>query len=194
LDNSEIIAKVCSELTKGDPRQSAEILRENYPFLPQIYATRRYSEVQKTRIFLRDGFVDRYSGRKLVFPGTLKILSTELPEEFPYHPNWKQDSCHIGWWELCPTIDHIVPIARGGENSDSNFVTTSMLSNSIKSNFTLDELGWSLHPMGKLDEWDGLIQWFLDYVSEHQSLLDDAYTKKWHKAAVGRDNHLPSPL
>ena len=184
MDNNDIIAKVCSELTEGNLQQSADILRENYPFRPLAYASRTYSEVQKTRIFLRDGFIDRYSGKRLVFPGTLKILSTELPKEFPYHLNWKQDRCHIGWWELCPTVDHIVPIARGGENSDSNFVTTSMLSNSIKSNFTLDELGWSLHPRGKLEEWDGLIHWFLDYLSEHQSLMDDAYIKKWHKAAI----------
>jgi hypothetical protein len=157
LNTNEIIAKVCSNLTNGDPRQSAEILRENYPFTPPVYGSRNYSELQKTKIFLRDGFIDRYSGKRLVFPGTLKILSTELPEEFPYHPNWKQDSCHIGWWDLCPTVDHIVPIARGGKAIESNYVTTSMLYNSIKSNFTLDELGWSLHPVGKLDEWDGQI-------------------------------------
>jgi hypothetical protein len=184
LDNSEIISNVCSNLTKGNLKQSAEILRENYPFKPLIYASRNYSEIQKTKIFLRDGFIDRYSGKKLVFPGTLKILSTELSKEFPYHPNWKRDSCHIGWWELCPTVDHIVPIARGGEATESNYVTTSMLSNSIKSNFTLDEIRWSLHPAGKLEEWDGLLQWFLDYVSDHLRLMDDAYIKKWHKAAI----------
>lgn len=48
--------------------------------------------------------------------------------------------CHIVYWELFPTIDHIVPVARGGRNSEENWVSTSMLRNSAKFNGTLEEL------------------------------------------------------
>jgi hypothetical protein len=33
-------------------------------------------------VFARDGFVDRYSGERLVFPGTLRLLAKLLPNEF----------------------------------------------------------------------------------------------------------------
>ena len=65
------------------------------------------------------------------------------------------------YWELFPTVDHIVPIARGGIDEESNWVTTSMLRNSMKSNWTLEELDWSLLPTGDLQEWDGLTNLFV---------------------------------
>ena len=95
-----------------------------------------------TRVFARDGFVDRYSGDKLVFPGTLlRLLSALMPDEFPAHPNWKMSASHVMYWELCPTIDHLVPVARGGADNESNYVTISMLRNSAKAHWTLEELG-----------------------------------------------------
>jgi hypothetical protein len=38
-------------------------------------------------VFLRDGFLDRYTGSRLIFPATLRMLSQLLPEEFPAHPH-----------------------------------------------------------------------------------------------------------
>ena len=40
------------------------------------------------------------------------------------------EECHSAYWELVPTIDHIIPIAIGGEDNLSNYATTSMLHNS----------------------------------------------------------------
>ena len=61
-----------------------------------------------------------------------------------------------------PTIDHIIPVAKGGTNDEDNLVTTSMLKNSAKSLHSLSELGWRLYPEGDLKEWDGLTKWFLE--------------------------------
>jgi hypothetical protein len=108
--------------------------------------------------FHQDGFIDCYSGQRLIFPGTLRLLSLCLPEEFPFHSNWKMDRTHPAFWELFPTIDHIVPIARGGEDAETNWVTTSQLQNSAKANWTLKELRWTLVPAGSVEEWDGLIR------------------------------------
>ena len=91
---------------------------------------------QKMNQFLRDGFIDRYSGQKLLNPGILKIISHHFPEDFPYHPHWKMTETHIAYWELTPTLDHIYPIAQGGQDNEKNWVTTSMKNNSIKSNYT----------------------------------------------------------
>ena len=51
---------------------------------------------------------------------------------------------HMAYWELFPTIDHILPVARGGLDSEENLVCCSMLTNSIKSNWTLEQLQWQL--------------------------------------------------
>jgi hypothetical protein len=134
-------------------------------------------------VFLRDGFLDRYTGSRLIFPATLRMLSQLLPEEFPAHPNWKMSESHIVFWELFPTIDHIIPVSRGGKDEPSNWVCTSMLKNQAKSHWTLEELGWVLYEPGDLKDWDGLTQWFLDYVDIHKEVLDNAYLKRWNNAA-----------
>ena len=61
-----------------------------------------------------------------------------------------------------------------------------MLKNSIKSNWTLEEMEWTIHPAGDLKVWDGNIGWFIDYVDEHRTVMGDNYVKKWHYAAVKR--------
>src|SRR2546421_668252 len=128
-------------LRMGDIAAARDVLRTEYPFVSATPEGRRYTELQSLQIFLRDGFVDRYSGQRLVFPGVLRLLSRLLPQEFPFHPNWKMTETHPAYWELFPTIDHVLPIARGGAHSQINWVTTSMLRNAGKANWTLEELG-----------------------------------------------------
>ena len=164
--------------------EAAEIARSDYPFAPKQRRSRRYTEFQSMRVFLRDGFVDRYTGTRLVFPPVLRLLGRLLPDEFPAHPNWKMDESHIVYWELFPTIDHVIPIARGGENTDENWVCTSMRSNQAKLNWTLEELGWKLRPPGLLSEWDGLTTWFVDYAKANPNSLDTPYARRWLRAAA----------
>lgn len=79
--------------------------------------------------FKKDGFIDRYSGDKLVNPGFLKVLSHYMPEEFPYHSHWKMEACHNAYWEFVPTVDHIYPVALGGADSEENWATISIYPN-----------------------------------------------------------------
>lgn len=69
------------------------------------------------------------------------------------------DKTHPAYWELFPALDHVLPVCRGGRDDQDNLVSTSMLRNSTKSNWTLDELGWSIHPPGDMKHWDGLLAW-----------------------------------
>jgi hypothetical protein len=135
-------------------------------------------------VFVRDGFIDRYTGARLVFPGTLRLLSMLFPSEFPFHANWKTDACHIAFWELFPTLDHVVPVSRGGADTEDNLVSTSMLHNSAKANFLLVELGWQLRPPGELADWDGLSGWFVGEVAKNPTLLKQPYLRAWHGAAI----------
>ena len=125
------------------------------------------SAYEKLKIYVRDGFVDQYDGSRLVFPNVLRILSSKLENTFPYHPNWKMSDCHIAYWELVPTCDHIVPIARGGVDDEKNIVTTSMKNNSSKLNF----------------RWDGIIGLYKSYIRENPIDLDGSM-KEWDEALV----------
>jgi hypothetical protein len=182
---ADVLASVCSSVADGALDQAAAILTEGYPFTPLSNAGRRYTATESMRVFARDGFIDRYTGQRLIFPGTLRLLSQLLPEQFPFHNNWKTDLCHFGYYELFPTIDHLEPVSRGGADSVDNWVSTSMLKNAAKANFTLEELGWSLHPPGDLAQWDGLTNWFIRQLAKNAGLAQSAYcaSGRWQRHA-----------
>ena len=182
-NRSDIIARVCNAVSVGAMDAAAAILANDYPFTPLENVGRRYTATQCTMIFVRDGFIDRYSGQRLVFPGALRLLSKLLPAEFPFQPNWKTDACHFAFYELFPTVDHILPVSRGGADAEPNWVSTSMIRNAAKANFTIEELGWSLLPPGNLHEWDGGIRWFAGEYAKRPEMHGDAYLKRWADAA-----------
>ena len=181
--NAETIARICDVISGGSLDDAAALARACLPFEASNRAKRSYTKAQSVSVFLRDGFIDRYSGQRLVFPGTLRLISQLLPEEIPYHKNWKTTECHILFWHLSPTIDHVEPVARGGLDIEDNWVCTSMLRNAAKSHWTLEELGWHLHPPGSLGDWDGLLGWFMNYVSNEPNLLEQTFFKQWQRAA-----------
>jgi 5-methylcytosine-specific restriction endonuclease McrA len=181
---AEVIKAVCDALQREGAGAAKEVARHCCPFLPKARTLRQYRASDALRVFIRDGFIDRYSGQRLVFPGVLRLLSEILKEDFPFHPNWRTDLTHAAYWSLFPTVDHIGPVSKAGADNDQNWVTTSQLKNSAKGNWTLGELGWDTFPPGKFEEWDGLLGWFLDYVKAHPEHLRHPYLKAWYAAGV----------
>ncbi|MCJ0894759.1 HNH endonuclease [Rhodococcus sp. ARC_M5] len=180
---ADILARACAALSSGDADAAKAIIDTDYPLVIGAAAQRRYTLTEMLRTFYRDGFLDRYSGDRLIHPGALRTLSMLLPEEFPAHPNGKMTETHFALWELFPTIDHVEPVARGGADEASNWVTTSMLRNSAKAHWRLHELGWTLHPPGDAQHWDGLSVWFTDYLTEHPALASSSsYLSRWLRA------------
>lgn len=181
--NPDAIAAACYEISNGSIKRARNIISSKYPFVPLVNPGRKYSNDQKIMIYLRDGFIDRYSGDRLVFPGALRLLSCEMPDVFPFHSNWKISECHLAYWQLFPSIDHIVPVSRGGADEEANWVSTSQLRNGAKSNWLLEELGWVLHEPGRLDEWDGMMSWYITHIDQNQTFLADSYLSAWYRAA-----------
>lgn len=179
----ETIAAVCQHLSIGKVEDAGLLLRRSYPFASPQATRHNPGPLQSTRVFLRDGFIDRYGGERLVFPPVLRVLSLALDQDFPFHPNWKTSVTHPAFWEIGATVDHVMPRALAGGCDDENLVTTSMARNSAKMNWTYQELGWRLHERGTLDQWDGLFGWFMSYTSEHPELLLIPTVRKWHRAA-----------
>ena len=132
----------------------------------------------------------RSRGTKLIFPPVLRLLSHYFPLEFPYHKNGKMTEGHMAYWQLFPTINHVQPVARGGVDNINNWVCCSMLTNSIKSNWTLDELEWDLLPSGSVDDWDGMVGWFIKQTAEDPEVLVNAYIRRWLSAIKSSDYFL----
>lgn len=184
MDKALLIQNLCGLLLTEKKQECIDLIDNNYPFTDSKIQKRQYSRYQMCQVFLRDGFIDRYSGEKLLFPGLIKILTIEFPDIFRYHMNWKMSDTHMIYWELFPTIDHLIPIARGGQNIEQNLVTTSMMHNSAKSNWTIEEIGWTLHDKPELDNWDGLVKYFLDLVHKKPEYDKDNYVNSWKIALL----------
>jgi 5-methylcytosine-specific restriction endonuclease McrA len=182
-NTSQAIVDICTALQNGSHNDAATLIRSHYPFRNSVAVSRSYSAFEAACLFIRDGFIDRYSGQRLIFTPVLRIISHLFPTEFPFHTNWKMSACHIAYYELAPTVDHVVPIARSGSDDETNWVTTCMLRNSAKANWTLAELGWTVVPAGDFQEWDGLVHWFVAYMGDHPELSTINYFRQWHTAA-----------
>ncbi len=185
MNKSAVLAATLEDLLNGDADSATARIAAGYPYVPPQKETRSSSRKRALSIFIRDGFIDRYSGDRLVYPGALRCITLLLPDSFPAHPNWKMTDTHLGYWELFPTLDHVVPIARGGPDSDDNLVTTSMLRNQAKSSWTLESLGWKMHPPGNMADWDGLIGATDKMLSSRPQLLEDGYLHRWRVSLAG---------
>ena len=184
MDRADIIANACAFVQTRNLDAARELILNHYPPAQSSTARRKWTEQNLLRIFVRDRFTDRYFGARLIFPGALRMLSLLIPGEFPYHPNWKQSETHPAFWELYPTIDHVIPVARGGRDDEANLVTTSMLRNGAKANWLLEELGWPTARAPVANNWDGMLGWFLSQWEANEPLHDNSYLRQWHRAAV----------
>lgn len=187
MDHGRVLQDIGSMIADGKISEAREYVLSEYPHRYIEYDKRSLSVEQKLKIFIRDGFIDRYSGKKLLFPAVLRIITQELGEVFPFHANWKMSDCHIAYWEMMPTYDHVLPIARGGKDIPENIVTTSQIMNSAKSNFLLEEIGFKLHAPGDMKDWDGMISWYKEYVDKNPSILQNTYIRQWHNALIKSD-------
>jgi 5-methylcytosine-specific restriction endonuclease McrA len=190
MDKAILIKNICGLLLDNKKQDCIDFANENYPFINNLTQKRQYSKRQMCKVFLRDGFIDRYTGDKLIFPGLIKILTLEFSDVFKYHRNWKMSETHMIYWDLFPTIDHLIPVARGGEDNDSNWVTTSMIRNSAKSNWTMEEIGWKLQDKGQLNNWDGLVSYFIDLTNKNPDYEKDNYIRDWKKGLLKAMNEM----
>lgn len=193
MDKAKLIENTCELLLNNKKQEGIDFVNKNYPYVETLPHKRQYSKYQMCKIFLNDGFIDRYSGDKLLFPGIIKILTIEFPEIFKYHRNWKMAETHMIYWDLFPTIDHLIPIARGGKDNEDNWITTSMIRNSAKSNWIIEEIGWELHDKGNLENWDGLINYFIDLTNKNKDYEKDNYVKAWKAALLKAMNEMNTP-
>jgi len=112
------------------------------------------------KIYARDHYQCRYCRERLILTPIMRLVSRLYPEQFPYHPNWKADCTHPAFITRSATLDHVVPLAAGGDPVDpDNLVTACWGCNRRKGDLRLEEIGWSL--VEPSDQgWNGLTELF----------------------------------
>jgi hypothetical protein len=184
MEKINVIEMACEMVLNDEIDDAQKLIGENYKHEFIRYDKRSMNNFEKLKVYLNDGFVDRYTGKRLLFPSVLRILSIKLKDVFPFHKNWKMSDCHMAYWEYMPTCDHVIPVARGGKDVPENIITTSQKMNSVKSGFLIEEIGLRLHEKGDLTNWDGMIVWYLEYVKKNNDILKDDYINNWHGALL----------
>lgn len=111
-------------------------------------------------IYQRDRYQCRYCGERVILVPVMRLLARLYPVEFPYHQNWKADSTHPAFISRGATLDHVMPIAEGGDPVDpGNLVTACWGCNRRKGDLIVDELGWKL--LDPFDpDWRGLTEYY----------------------------------
>ena len=110
-------------------------------------------------VYKRDNYTCRFCSRRTVAPIMLRLVGELFPETFGYHPNWKTNATDISFLILSTSLEHLLPVTRGGSNEPTNLRTACAMCNYTKSNYTLAELGWTdLRSSGEY--WDGFTGMF----------------------------------
>ena len=81
-DKSTVISNITSLLLEGNKMAAKTVICQEYPHEQVEIEKRAYTMTQKMKQFISDGFIDRYSGQKLLNPGILKIMSHYFQKNF----------------------------------------------------------------------------------------------------------------
>jgi hypothetical protein len=160
---ADTIRAACDALDAGGPQDASAWLKQHAP----VGALEEHFFAKETRVktFIRDGFIDRLSGARLVFPGALRLMSVLTPDAFPYHSNWRAGVSHPAYWRIFPILRR-----HRGE-----LITTSI------SSVAGDRA--ELHAPGDIKEWDGLLGRFVRHVEcDFAALRESKALKSWFDA------------
>lgn len=132
-------------------------------------------------IFTRDAYTCRYCLRRTIAPPVLRAVSMLFPQTFKFHPNWKTSECDAAYLVLSTSLDHVIPVTRGGTDDVANLVTACWMCNGMKSNFLLAELpGWTIHEIAERT-WSGLTE-HLPAMMRAGALEKEQYLRRWADA------------
>jgi 5-methylcytosine-specific restriction endonuclease McrA len=157
---SDVLAGVVDALIAGDERAALAAM-DGIAFTPLERKTERWpAQSVIATAYARDRYQCRYCGERVILTPVLRLLSRLYPQQFPYHQNWKADSTHPAFILRSATIDHITPIAAGGDPVGiANLATACWTCNRRKGDLDLSELRWSLKSPAD-DSWRGLSNLF----------------------------------
>jgi 5-methylcytosine-specific restriction endonuclease McrA len=106
-------------------------------------------------IFARDRYTCRYCDTRTVLIPVMYAISALYGSIFKAHRYWRRDETDIAYWTYATSVEHIVPVKRGGTNDPDNVITACWHCNEEKGTHTLLQLDWNVRPIAER-AWDGL--------------------------------------
>jgi 5-methylcytosine-specific restriction endonuclease McrA len=163
VDSIAAALRHCAEGDAEAARTKVEAIRTSQlPRGPRA----RMTDAVVFDVYRREQFTCRYCGQQTVLLAALRYLSGRFPDLVPYHPNWRRDATHPLYPLITTSLDHLVPVRRGGTNEPTNLFTTCSRCNYQKGDLLLEELGWQVLPPSTV-RWDGLTGFFLRAMAAH---------------------------
>ena len=130
------------------------------------------------KVFCRDYWHCRYCSDSVFFSPILKILESISPGHGYYHPNGKSDGMIPLFANKFASVDHIIPVTRGGENSIENYVTSCWECNLMYGNKTHKKGKPLPNPINSSGtKWDGLSSLYpklLDQDDKWSNIISDS--------------------
>lgn len=188
-DNLALMLKEAGLRALVNTDEGKRFLNAGWPHRIVTRSKRTISDAQKLAVFIADGFRCRYTGDLLLFSGYLTALSHLWPDTFPAHPHGKSDEAHEAYWTHFASVEHLDPISIGGQETEANWITTSMARNQVRSRYSLEALGWSVRPREPKQDWDGGVRIFLNLMDRYPELSTGTwgpYLSRWRKIAAAQ--------
>jgi 5-methylcytosine-specific restriction endonuclease McrA len=163
----------------------AEGALERLAWVPTPMAPRPEPSIRViAQVFQRDGYECRYCGQRVVLTAALRLLARLYPQVIPYHRNWRIGMTHPIFSLLSATLDHVEPVATGGDPLDlGNLVCACWACNRRKGDLSVASLGWSLRPHAQ-DAWRGLADLYVPLWEAVGKPTLSEYEREWMRAVV----------
>jgi 5-methylcytosine-specific restriction endonuclease McrA len=110
---------------------------------------------RQAAVFARDRYTCRYCDTRTILIPVMYTISALYGSIFKAHRHWRRDETDIAYWTYATSLEHIVPTQHGGTNDVENLATACWRCNALKGSATLEQIGWTLHPVSE-QPWDGL--------------------------------------
>jgi hypothetical protein len=137
----DVLAQVISARLRGDPAAALTAITAIGFTPPPRRTEREPSKVVTAQVFARDHYQCRYCGQRVILTAVMRLIARLYPDQFPYHPHWKTDATHPAFTTRSATLDHIQPIAGGGDPlAEDNLATACWTCNRRKGDLALNEL------------------------------------------------------
>ncbi len=125
------------------------------PFIPHHQRARAVIGDSARRVFRRDHWKCCYCGRLLIDAHILALIGQLAGDALPWRSHALPPAgTHPAIKRLYPKVEHVLPLARGGQSDDGNLRACCTPCNEWKHDRTLQEAGVELVAAG--EGWDGL--------------------------------------
>ena len=128
--------------------------------------------VEPLRTWSADCWRCRYCEELVFFAPAFRVLARRFGNHGYFHPNWKPNESPL-LIKRGASIDHVLAVTRGGQNTLDNYVSACWECNLAKSN----DAGWTPTPR-QSSSWDGLLAAFVG-LARSGDYVPDATDKKW---------------